>query len=64
MKNSLVLFLLLGVIGLTSAQALAQPVGNAEKVDELFAPWNRKDSPGCVVLVRQDGKNAPRAPYA
>ena len=64
MKNSLVLFLLVGVIGLTSAQALAQPVGNAEKVDELFGAV---ESQGLARLCRARAarrQNAPRAPMA
>ncbi len=40
---------------LISTNAFAQP-SEAAKVDKLFAAWDRKDSPGCVVLVRQDGK--------
>src|SRR6476620_2255549 len=39
---------------------------NAERsaeVDKLFAPWDRKDSPGCVVLVRQDGKTLHEKAY-
>lgn len=47
----------------TSAALCAQPADKAAKVDELFAAWNRKDSPGCVVLVRQDGKTVHERAY-
>ena len=40
----------------SSAIARGQPAENSVSVDRLFADWDRKDSPGCVVLVRQDGK--------
>src|SRR5436190_20491787 len=48
---------------LLAATACAQPPNTAAKVDELFAPWDRKDSPGCVVLVRQDGKRLHERAY-
>src|SRR5262249_39117096 len=53
------------LILLVTATALCgQPAkDSAAKVDELFAPWNRKDSPGCVVLVRQDGKTMHERAY-
>jgi CubicO group peptidase (beta-lactamase class C family) len=48
---------------ITATTIFAQPANNAAKVDELFAPWNRKDSPGCVVLVRHDGKTVHERAY-
>ena len=39
---------------LLSSTVLAQPGDKSAEIDQLFATWNRKDSPGCVVLVRQD----------
>jgi CubicO group peptidase (beta-lactamase class C family) len=63
MKNTLGVLAIVAFLGWTATHALAQPVSNAVRVDELFAPWNRKDSPGCVVLVRQDGKTLHERAY-
>ena len=27
-----------------------------EKVDQIFAPWNKDDSPGCAVAIFQNGQ--------
>ncbi|MCI0637827.1 MAG: beta-lactamase family protein [Gemmataceae bacterium] len=35
----------------------------ADAVDRLFAEWDRKDSPGCVALVRLDGKTVHQKAY-
>lgn len=42
---------------------LGQRPATGLQVDQLFAPWNHKDSPGCVVLVRQDGKTVHERAY-
>ena len=55
MKNRWLVGSLVVVLLLTRT-AWPQASGIGAKVDPLFAPWDRKDSPGCVVLVRQDGK--------
>jgi CubicO group peptidase (beta-lactamase class C family) len=53
----LLLLTMIAPIGLA-----ALPTGNAddrkldEKVDRLFAKWDRKDSPGCAVAILRDGK--------
>ncbi len=47
----------------SATTALAQQPDNAAQVDRLFADWDRKDSPGCVVLVRQDGKTVHERAY-
>jgi CubicO group peptidase (beta-lactamase class C family) len=39
-----------------SAQAQSLSPEMAEKVDKVFAKWNRTDSPGCALGVYQDGK--------
>jgi CubicO group peptidase (beta-lactamase class C family) len=49
-------------LAFTTAAAGQQP-DNAAQVDRLFAAWDRKDSPGCVVLVRQDGKTLHERAY-
>jgi CubicO group peptidase (beta-lactamase class C family) len=36
-----------------AAQAMA--ADDAARIDQLFAPWNRLDSPGCAVAVMKDG---------
>jgi CubicO group peptidase (beta-lactamase class C family) len=41
---------------LSTATVFGQEPEHAAQVDRLFSTWDRKDSPGCVVLVRQDGK--------
>src|SRR5436190_230757 len=48
---------------LSSATALSQQRDNTAEVDRLFADWDRKDSPGCVVLVRQDGQAIHQRAY-
>lgn len=50
-------------IVLSATTALAQQPDRAAQVDHLFADWDRKDSPGCVVLVRQDGKTVHERAY-
>ena len=45
-----------GALGLQLLLAAANAGdANAGKVDQLFAPWNRADSPGAAVVVVQDG---------
>jgi N-acyl-D-aspartate/D-glutamate deacylase len=38
-----------------SAGAIPLPPGAAERIDDLFAVWNRPDRPGCAVGVVEDG---------
>jgi CubicO group peptidase (beta-lactamase class C family) len=62
MQRLLVLLLaaLLVIIvgGWPATQVAAQlpPENLSEKVDRLFTPWNQKHSPGCAVLVLQQGR--------
>src|SRR5436190_9079814 len=63
MRKSFVVMLVFVTWQVTAPALPAQPVNRADQVDELFAPWNRKDSPGCVVLVRQDNKTAHERAY-
>ncbi|HET8671766.1 MAG TPA: serine hydrolase domain-containing protein, partial [Candidatus Saccharimonadales bacterium] len=37
-------------------QSAAAPESLATKVDRLFAPWDRKDTPGCSIAVIQGGR--------
>lgn len=39
-------------------QSAAPPESLATKVDRLFAPWDRKDTPGCSVAAIQGGRIA------
>jgi CubicO group peptidase (beta-lactamase class C family) len=55
MKRRCCAAMLLFVI-LSSAASIGQAPDAAVQVDRLFAAWDHKDTPGCVVLVRQDGK--------
>src|SRR5262245_34241405 len=57
--------LLLAVIAIASADQVSRCAAApdaasdpklAEKVDRLFAAWNRKDSPGCAIAVVRDGR--------
>src|SRR5262245_53292465 len=50
------LFLLASVAGAQTGEPGAE-------VDRLFAKWDHKDSAGCVVLVRQDGKTLHERAY-
>jgi len=36
--------------------SVAFPDGRTNKVDKLFAPWGKPDTPGCAVAVIKDGK--------
>jgi CubicO group peptidase (beta-lactamase class C family) len=48
--------LAVGALGIQMlAVAGSLRAGNAEKVDKLFAQWNRADSPGAAVVVIKDG---------
>jgi CubicO group peptidase (beta-lactamase class C family) len=69
MKKTLVLSSL-SVLGLMLAlsAAPAQPAPPkydelTPKVHELFAKWDKKDSPGCALVVLQDGKMVHHAGY-
>lgn len=56
--------LVLAAVGFASVIPVdAQPPNKSADVDRLFATWDRKDSPGCVVLVRQDGKTVHERAY-
>src|SRR5450631_3919935 len=48
---------------ISAATATGQQPDHAAQVDKLFGTWDRKDSPGCVVLVRQDGKTVYEKAY-
>jgi len=43
------------LVAASFAQAPAGPVSEGARVDELFARWNRSDSPGCAVGVSRNG---------
>src|SRR5215813_7793253 len=43
-----------GVVSATVAQPTNDP--HAEKIDALFAQWNKPDSPGCALAVIKDGQ--------
>ena len=47
-----------GIAVVTSGVAFGQSVTSeqSKKVDELFAKWDRTDSPGCALSVMQGGK--------
>ena len=45
---------------LAASVACGQTTDPSTQVHQLFAKWDRKDSAGCVVLVRQE--NNPRSP--
>lgn len=59
-KTLILLTTLAGLSGLGFAQAAAGTAetapGLAAKIDALFAPWDKKDSPGLVLAVIRDGK--------
>lgn len=44
-------------------ETAALPSGFSSRVDELFAPWARSDSPGAVVAVRHRGRDVHRGSY-
>lgn len=41
----------------------AAPADLSARIDALFAPWNKPDSPGAVVAVRRHGQDIHRAAY-
>lgn len=43
-------------LSLCSANSESSATSVSEKVDAIFASWNKTDSPGCVCAVIQDGK--------
>ena len=47
-----------GVFVITASASLGQSVTaeQSKKVDEIFAKWDRTDSPGCALSVMQGGK--------
>src|ERR1700733_13412053 len=47
-----------GIAAVTSGAACGQSVSaeQSKKVDEIFAKWDRTDSPGCALSVMQGGK--------
>lgn len=52
--------------GLALSLAITAWASAADKrleIDRLFAAWERKDTPGCVVLVRQDGATLHERAY-
>jgi CubicO group peptidase (beta-lactamase class C family) len=52
------LFRLLFVAVLVPAPGLAQlPAGAASRVDEVFARWNSRETPGCAVGVARSGES-------
>ncbi len=51
----------LGIFLLIHASAARDP--SHAKVDELFAPWDRKDSPGAAIVVVKDGEIAYQQGY-
>jgi CubicO group peptidase (beta-lactamase class C family) len=60
MNRILMLVAIFTIIGLASGICTvsafqAEPDLVAEKVDQLFSPWNKPDSPGAVVAVVKDG---------
>jgi CubicO group peptidase (beta-lactamase class C family) len=67
MKKTLILSAL-AVVGLLFALtgAPAQPTKEDDlpaKVDKLFTKWDKKDSPGCALLVVKDGKPVHQRAY-
>ncbi len=54
---------LLAVARITIAQPLKPPADAKAKVDEIFARFNRGDSPGCAVGVDISGNSALRGAY-
>src|SRR5262249_15505607 len=56
--HAVLVCLLAGVLTVTPARPQPSP-GTADlpaAVDKLFAAWDRRDSPGCALLVLRDGK--------
>lgn len=55
------LLLLPGLVRGQAAVPGAEPV--SAKVDEIFAPWNSKESPGCAVAVKEEGRTVVSKAY-
>jgi CubicO group peptidase (beta-lactamase class C family) len=53
---SITLALALGAATLAQTSPTVAPNQSNEKVDKLFAQWDRPDSPGCALGVIKDGK--------
>ena len=53
---SITLALALGAATLAQTSPTVAPSQSNEKVDKLFAQWDRPDSPGCALGVIKDGK--------
>src|SRR5262249_35209206 len=51
-----VLCLLVGVMPVRSQDKAGKTPELPAAVDRLFAPWDRKDSPGCALAVIRDGQ--------
>ena len=54
---------LLSVVLIISAFAHTAAAQNSPRVDSLFAPWGRVDSPGAVVAVLKNGETVHMAGY-
>ena len=59
-----ILALLLGVVSLSAlAQRIAPPPDAASEVQNIFAPFNHTDTPGCAVGASIDGATVLSAAY-
>lgn len=59
----LVLFLLLLAPAAWGQEAPAPAKDVTAKVDEIFAPWSSRESPGCAVAVRENGRTLVSRAY-
>jgi CubicO group peptidase (beta-lactamase class C family) len=58
-------FCAIGIAAVTAGAVLGQNVTaeQSKKVDEIFAKWDRTDSPGCALSVMQGGKIVYKRAY-
>ena len=56
MRNLAGLKTILTLIFLLICASSAFPDGRTHKVDKLFAPWDKSDTPGCALAIIEEGK--------
>lgn len=64
MKHSIRLFLLFLLLAPAAwGQEALAPADLTAKVDEIFAPWSSRESPGCAVAVGENGRTLVSRAY-
>src|SRR5687768_7202361 len=58
-----VLMLALGSAALSQTPPATPTESPAVKVDQLFAPWDKPDTPGCALAVIKDGQIVYKRAY-